>query len=76
MDEQTLKVFDRIYNSQDGKELISYIIKLKDNNYEVWKQDGGDVLRGKAICYDEIISLFERSKSRLEVQQVKKQEWL
>lgn len=77
MDEQTLKVLARIFSTSDGKDLLEYIIKLKNRNYVDWKQEGGDVLRGKAICYDEIISLFENAENRILIQKQEVQkEWL
>lgn len=77
IDEQTLKVFGRVFNSEDGKDVLEYIIKLKNDNYLTWKEQGGDVYRGKAICYDEIISLFEKADKRILMQAVTgNTEWL
>ena len=76
MDEQILKILLRISQSEDGKDYLEYIMRLKERNYDEWKAQGGDVLRGKAICYDEIISLFQNCNSRIEAQKVVTQEWL
>lgn len=77
MSENTLKALHRIFNSDDGRELITFLTDLKNRNYEYWKQEGGDVLRGKAICYDEIIFKLESSKEKLATQQITKSgEWL
>jgi hypothetical protein len=77
MTEETLKLFSRMSNDGDGIELLKFIKDLSYNNYEEWKRQGTDVLRGKAIAFDELIMLFENSADRLNTQSKKESlEWL
>lgn len=71
-----LKVFSRLKRDADGMELISFIEKLSKDNYSIWKDMGGDVLRGKAIAFDYLIKLFETCDDKIASQQVKQDEWM
>lgn len=72
MDEETLKLFQRLKNTSDGKDFISFLLDLSQSNYTAWKHEGGDVLRGKAIAIDNLVSLFNNS---LEVGDSKDPNW-
>lgn len=53
------KLLLRLKNTSDGKDFLDYLLDLSKINYNSWKQEGGDVLRGKAIAIDQLLSSFE-----------------
>jgi hypothetical protein len=59
MNDETIKLLQRLKNTSDGKDFISFLIDLSQSNYDSWKHEGGDVLRGKAIALDNLILLFQ-----------------
>jgi len=76
MNEQTLKVISRLKQTGDGMEFISYLNQLSKDNYELWKDVGGDVLRGRAMALDELIKVFDKCDDRLSNQKVEEKDWL
>lgn len=76
MDEQVLKVFSRLKREPDGQELISFLEKTSKDNYSIWKDMGGDVLRGKAMAYDYLIKLFETCDDKIASQTINQDEWM
>ena len=68
VDENLLKTVSRIYNSDDGQELIEFMRRLSSNNYKAWKQsptEFGDLHKGQAIAIDELIDLFDTCDIKL-----------
>lgn len=65
MDEQTLKMLQRLKNSSEGKDFIDYLILLSKDNYTSWKLEGGDILRGKAIAFDQLTLLFDSIEEKV-----------
>ncbi len=65
MDDEILRLVQRLKNSEDGKDFINYLTKCSQDNYRDWKLSGSEVLRGKAITLDELISLFENVDEKL-----------
>jgi hypothetical protein len=59
MNEETIKLIHRLKSTSDGKDFINYLVNLSRLNYIEWKSSGGDVLRGKAIAFDQLIQLFD-----------------
>lgn len=77
MDEEVLKLIQRIKNTSDGKDFIKYLQELSLENYRSWKFEGGDVLRGKALAFDELILLFEKIDEKVKKEsEVKNPEWM
>lgn len=65
MDEVTLKMLVRLKNHEDGKDFLDFLVKSSLENYNSWKLEGGDILRGKAIAYDDLIALFQHAEEKL-----------
>ena len=65
MDESIKKLLYRIKNSGDGKDFIDFLLKLSTENYKAMKQEGGEVLRGKAIAFDFLIDALLNSENSL-----------
>lgn len=76
MDEQLLKMFSRLKQTGDGIEFTAYLNKLSKDNYELWKDMGGDVLRGRAMALDELIKVFDKCDDRLSNQKIEEKDWL
>ena len=65
MTDEDIKLMFRIKSTQDGKDFIEYLVGLSHENYKQWKHVGGDVLRGKAVAFDELISMFDTIEKRV-----------
>ena len=76
LNEQTLKVLERLKTTQDGIDYIHYLEQLSNENYQEWKAVGGDVLRGKAVAIDQVIKDFKYCTDRLSNRQVVDGEWI
>jgi hypothetical protein len=77
MTEETQKLVQRLKNTSDGKDFISYLQQLSTDNYKQWKLEGGDVLRGKAVAFDELILLFENIDEKIiNSNVVEEREWM
>lgn len=66
--DDVLKIFSRLKQSEEGLDFINYLEELSKKNYEEFKKasnDMNDICKGKAIAIDDLIKLFKICDDKL-----------
>jgi hypothetical protein len=67
MDEM-LKVFSRIFNTSDGKDLVEFLENLSKETYCQWKRSDSslnDIFKGQMIAIDDLIQVISTADEKL-----------